>query len=545
MADIAEVGTVQVSGSETAALTFNATKPTGADGTNLLVCAVSCPGNRTITPPTGWTLLPGCSWVTATSSGGDVRLEVYTAPGDVAAVNFGFSTSCRARLHTRCFSNVDPQIINASARQIQTTSSTTMSAPAVVSTVAGCVPLVMFALNSNGVSATVSSADARLTDVTGASASLNASVLSAFTAKLTNVGDTSAQVDATSNTAGKTISAQVLLWPLGAKRQLTQAVRGDHTIVQVLGPRPIAPYNSGSSLLTWKAPDTTGWSQIHVGGNTASPTLLNDTDYLIICDSKITRVGGLALVGGRNICMVGGEIDASALAAGRTASQMRGLYINEVRGDIFIEGLWIHGSDWTAGTTGALGDGIDINTATYSWRKTSVTLQNLRIDHVRAEHIDQQNGVNSYVSNEVHPDVVQMYGVLANCDIRIDKLTAQTSYQGIFCQSAPPNGTAIKDYRRIDIDGASETYDGATQVSAYLLYNSFGVDASKVLCQDVVVRKATGRTDAQVVDPMSYPYGYSGMTIQTGAIGANNVGAGGVGSNPGMGYVSPGYQANP
>ena len=60
--------------------------------------------------------------------------------------------------------------------------------------------------------------------------------------------------------------------------------------------------------------------------------------------------GGIAIVGGRNVVIVGGEIvDETPIAPIESADQAYGLYLEDQTGTVHVEGLWIHGARHRSG----------------------------------------------------------------------------------------------------------------------------------------------------------------------------------------------------
>jgi hypothetical protein len=65
-------------------------------------------------------------------------------------------------------------------------------------------------------------------------------------------------------------------------------------------------------------------------------------DYVVRMPS--TPSGGIAIRGGRNVVIVGGEIfDDSPISPSEPASMAYGLYLLDQTGTVHLEGLWIHG----------------------------------------------------------------------------------------------------------------------------------------------------------------------------------------------------------
>ena len=68
-------------------------------------------------------------------------------------------------------------------------------------------------------------------------------------------------------------------------------------------------------------------------------------DYIVKMPTTPFSVpGGIAIVGGRNVVIVGGEIvDETPIAPSESADQAYGLYLEDQTGTVHVEGLWIHG----------------------------------------------------------------------------------------------------------------------------------------------------------------------------------------------------------
>ena len=73
--------------------------------------------------------------------------------------------------------------------------------------------------------------------------------------------------------------------------------------------------------------------------------LAEGKDYRINLPPRPLRsVGGLLIVGGRNVVLIGGEISRETpIAPSEPVSNAYGLYLKEQTGTVHLEGLWIHG----------------------------------------------------------------------------------------------------------------------------------------------------------------------------------------------------------
>lgn len=175
-------------------------------------------------------------------------------------------------------------------------------------------------------------------------------------------------------------------------------------------------------MLRWMPPQLEDPITIDIkpGGRSAY-TLKEDQDYVIQMPEE-PFFDSLALNGGRNIVLVGGEINIPYQGEDATISSRRGLKIQGAIGIVHIEGLLIRGED--------LSEGIQISAP-----DAIVQLQNIRIEDVHAR--DQIE----FTDN--HPDLIQTYGSVK--ELRVDYFTGSTDYQGLFFKAdfSPPHG-AIK-----------------------------------------------------------------------------------------------------
>ncbi len=168
--------------------------------------------------------------------------------------------------------------------------------------------------------------------------------------------------------------------------------------------------------LRWAPPELDNPTVINVkvSGN-HNINLDGDKDYILnMPDSPVTEA--LAIVGGRNVVMIGGEIDIPNQGKNATRSSRTGIKIKNSKGIIHIEGILIYGED--------LSEGIQISAP-----NAIIQIQNVRIEDIHAH--DQVN----FTDN--HPDLIQPYGNVT--ELRIDHFTGSTDYQG-FMLKADYNG---------------------------------------------------------------------------------------------------------
>lgn len=208
--------------------------------------------------------------------------------------------------------------------------------------------------------------------------------------------------------------------------------------------------------LTWAPPDTQGytWLEVTEAGTIA---LDDDTDYVL--DTPRTLQGPVTLRGGRNVVWVGGHIRVEDEGVGASATGRRGLVV--VDGPeaadrvVHLEGLLIDGAD--------LSEGINTNSP-----RAVVQLQNVRVEGVHYRSVADLEGTDPYPGPN-HPDVVQTWGGVR--ELRIDRLTGSTGYQGLFLKADQNGPTGTIWLRRVDITGQRrEGDDGREQASLRLLY---------------------------------------------------------------------------
>jgi hypothetical protein len=165
-------------------------------------------------------------------------------------------------------------------------------------------------------------------------------------------------------------------------------------------------------------------------GSHQTPDLDNNTDYRIYLPADGPLVGGITIIGGRNVQIIGGEIDLT-YPCSNDASDCTGLYIaKNSPGSVFVEGVWIRnpsrvgpncpgGASSTAQTC-STGHGIDVNTADNGKiNVNTITLENIRVDGI--------SGCSGY---DDHADVFQPYQA-PDDTIRIDRMTGVTNCQGL------------------------------------------------------------------------------------------------------------------
>jgi hypothetical protein len=282
-----------------------------------------------------------------------------------------------------------------------------------------------------------------------------------------------------------------------------------------------APAPTGSKL-TWAPPRLTTPTTIKVGPTGGQFNLDRGKDYVVQV-GDVNGVGGVRLVGGRNVVVIGGHITIPWAGDEASIGDRLGLYLKNQTGTVHIEGLLIDNAG------GDLSEGIQINAP-----DAVVQIQNVRIDGIHAR--DEVN------FSDNHPDLIQPWGGVKA--LRVDGLSGVTDCQGFFLVgNTGPIGSA--DLRNIDITG--------TNTSQYLFWQAQNIPVN---IENMWITTAPSRKLAWSVWPdKNHPLptqailnddgsvGWTPETNITGLVfpgsppGGNFVPAGSVG----VGYVSPGY----
>jgi hypothetical protein len=204
-------------------------------------------------------------------------------------------------------------------------------------------------------------------------------------------------------------------------------------------PSPVSE-TPASAKLTWAPPALTNPTTIQVknDGSVGGHAVSMDTtkDYIISLPKNEALIGGLHLNGGRNIHVIGGEISiptqpTPAGAQYPSITNRRMLKTQGATGTVHIEGLLGRGAD--------ISEGIQLIS-----QGATVQLQNIRIENLKAR---DQSGF-----SDNHPDVVQLISGVK--DVRIDKLTGSTDYQGFFLCPASGQSTDTLTVKRVNLTGA-------------------------------------------------------------------------------------------
>ncbi len=219
----------------------------------------------------------------------------------------------------------------------------------------------------------------------------------------------------------------------------------------------VSAHNTGHTPvgLAWPAPPLENPIKVPVepqtDGSIQVVEIEPDQDAVILMPREpVTQA--LAIRGGRNVVLIGGEISIPWQGAGASIAQRTGLKIVESTGTVHIEGLVIGGDDLTEGIQISAPDAI-------------IQLQNVGIYGVHAR--DEVN------FSDNHPDLIQPYGGLS--ELRISGFTGSTDYQGFFLAGdVPYDGVHLS---HVNIHGLP--------TARYLVWFSTDAAAGSVHLQDV------------------------------------------------------------
>ncbi len=161
--------------------------------------------------------------------------------------------------------------------------------------------------------------------------------------------------------------------------------------------------------LTWGPPSLVNPTTINLTTTTSQQVVNMDPnkDYIIRMPQSAVR-GNIALVGGHNVVLIGGEISIPWKGDTATVTDRTALKIKNATGTVHIEGLLARGSD--------ISEGINIEAP-----QAVVQIENVRIENIHAR--DQVSFRDS------HPDLIQPYGNVRQ--LRVDRFTGSTDYQGL------------------------------------------------------------------------------------------------------------------
>jgi hypothetical protein len=226
----------------------------------------------------------------------------------------------------------------------------------------------------------------------------------------------------------------------------------------------------GSPELTWAPPALEDPETIVLGSGPTSTNLDPTRDYIIELPDEV-KMGATALIGGRNVVLIGGHVRVPADASGDI--NQRAIYVKDATGTVHIEGVLIDAEGDIEF------DGIAINAP-----HAVVQVQNVRIE-----------GVNGSFEG-FHGDVIQPWGGVRQ--LRIDRLTATSDYQGLQIEQGGPIGGA--DIRRVNLahDAGNE---GETTFLVWLTLGTSCDEPYPVELADVYVEARENGHASEVVWP--------------------------------------------
>jgi hypothetical protein len=287
-------------------------------------------------------------------------------------------------------------------------------------------------------------------------------------------------------------------------------------------------------------------------GRHQTPQLAASDDYRIHLPSRGPLVGGLTITGGRNVQIVGGEINLTTPCDDRS-SACRGILISrDSPGEVYIEGVLIRNP--APGRAGHTSDGIAVDDIPAP-NATDITVQNVRIEGI--------DGCDPIGDPAAHADVFQPWAA-PDAVIRFDRVTGTTDCQGLqvdpdIAWSRDRRTATSQRFRNVNIDVEANPHIGsANRYAAWFTFGERSCVAPPTVLENVYVREPDGtlRTNsiwpdtdrparcASVWTPATGRLSFPKLSRIEGEItaglppGGDFVPAGG---NVGTGYRSPGY----
>jgi hypothetical protein len=154
--------------------------------------------------------------------------------------------------------------------------------------------------------------------------------------------------------------------------------------------------------LHWAAPALENPETIQLGQGFSDLRLEAERDYILRL-SRTRKLGGIWVIGGRNVVVVGGHVTVPPAVH---TDERRALYFKNQTGTVHVEGVLIDASG------GGEADGIVVNAP-----QAVVQVQSTRIVGLRGSE------------RGTHADVVQPWGGAR--ELRIDRLTGSSHFQGL------------------------------------------------------------------------------------------------------------------
>lgn len=299
-------------------------------------------------------------------------------------------------------------------------------------------------------------------------------------------------------------------------------------------PRKVKAGSGGApagSSLTYRPPgypSYTGYTALSISNANLDVLQSLDpaTDYKLTFTEKITRAtsttSGVRIIGGRNIVIIGLEIENTNTGNIPQTDAHWGLYCKDQRGTLHVEGLKIYGL--------GIGGAIVLDQAYAS----TIQLQNCWINANMAED-----------PTYIHPDDIQTWRGPAV--LKLDRFTGYTTSKAFNFQphEYEQNTIGTWDLRRWDVHGP---LDGTPEGSYLLWLNDWTLSlaASPGMAGPVgrwPISSLDGYVDRDPTRSGTYYYQGASGVILPHTVGVPPGGEWCPQSVPGVGYVSPGYVA--
>lgn len=250
--------------------------------------------------------------------------------------------------------------------------------------------------------------------------------------------------------------------------------------------------------LTWAPPALVNPTVITLTKDSWSPKLDNEKDYLIQLPDE-PREQTVRIQGGRNVVLIGGHIRIPK----KGSSDHRAIYILDGAPSrtVHIEGVLVTCHDEDEG------DAIAIDAP-----NTIVQVENFRVENLQGA-INTKEGHN-------HSDIIQPWGGVA--ELRVDKLTGSSNYQGLFLNADFNRNGAIR-LKNINLTADEEWFSGAK--GGYMLWlDEKSSPPPRIELENVYVKPRMGRSLESTVHPAntaSIQNGYAswpGLAHVTGGV---------------------------
>lgn len=241
---------------------------------------------------------------------------------------------------------------------------------------------------------------------------------------------------------------------------------------------------------------TSGTIAGSIHGNNCTGLQANQ-DYLIDCPVPITlnypNIGLVKFSGGRHIVWIAGEGNTPFQNLSGTDPYSRAIYTEYCTGIFHMEGLYLHGVD--------LSDGFQL----YS-PEAIIQIQNCRVGDPN-EPITAHN-LSTFADK--HPDIIEGEGGWR--ELRVDKLTGWSNYQGIFLNQVKSKHGRFNTLKRVDVNGA---IDGVPTGSRQLFWQ--GDDSGRTQLEEFYVQPHTEKTNLDKFNTLFTSCRYYGTVAESDA----------------------------